>query len=214
MPRCLSPRENPVVSRSDGEEETLPHRPHSSKSYHAGQRPSQAGCVTQDDPYGSCFPIFPSLSARDSQNRLRWSFSFGVEFVFLQKSRRAHRCKQSRRPLHARDGRNVLTPSNEGRPERRVSVSRPRSRRRSSDFPADQTSGRERRFPFYARALHPRRCGHERGRCLDLRALDPVEAHSSKPCVRSLKLVALCGPGRWQKTARGRGASGLCWVGI
>ena len=127
---------------------------------------------------------------------------------------RAHRCKQSRRPLHARDGRNVLTPSNEGRPERRVSVSRPRSRRRSSDFPADQTSGRERRFPFYARALHPRRYGHERGRCLDLRALDPVEAHSSKPCVRSLKLVALCGPGRWQKTARGRGASGLCWVGI
>jgi len=33
----------------------------------------------------AAFPTFPSLSARDSQNRLRRSFSFGVEFVFLKK---------------------------------------------------------------------------------------------------------------------------------
>jgi hypothetical protein len=33
----------------------------------------------------AAFPTFPSLSARDSQNRLRRSFGFGVEFVFLKK---------------------------------------------------------------------------------------------------------------------------------
>src|SRR6516165_8629831 len=107
MPRCLSPRENPVVSRSDGEEGTLPHRPHSSKLYRGGGgqgRPLASRRMTRRE---AAFPIFPSLSARDSQNRLGRSFSFGVEFVFLKKlgvSPGAHPCKQSRRRLQARDG--------------------------------------------------------------------------------------------------------------
>ena len=135
MPRCLSPRENPVVSRSDGEEGTLPHRPHSSKLYRGGGgqgRPLASRRMTRRE---AAFPIFPSLSARDSQNRLGRSFSFGVEFVFLKKlgvSPGAHPCKQSRRRLQARDGRNVLTPSNYGPTERafRSREYRPRSRRR------------------------------------------------------------------------------------
>ena len=97
----------------------------------------------------AAFPIFPSFSARDSQNRLRRSFSFGVEFVFLKR-------------------RNGAVRANTGRA---VGV----------DFPADQTSGRERRSPN-ARALHPHGYGHKRGRCLTyLRAFDSVEARSSKP---------------------------------
>jgi hypothetical protein len=46
----------------------------------------------------AAFPIFPSLSARDSRNRLRRSFSFGVEFVFLKKP------GVSPGPTHVSDG--------------------------------------------------------------------------------------------------------------
>src|SRR5215469_13431157 len=90
----------------------------------------------------AAFPIFASLSARDSQNPLRRSFRFGVEFVFLKTGSlaRAHPCMRRQ-----------------------------------------------------------------------LRALDSVEAHSSKPSLQSLKLLALCGSGRWQKTPR---AGGGCQASV
>src|SRR6516162_10459471 len=119
-----------------------------------------------------------------------------------RESRPAHPCKQSRRRLHARDGRNVLTPSNLTRSDGTARFGLANTGHAVGvDFPADQTLGRERRSPFYARALHPSGCGHERGRCLAPLSVRSIRSrHTLLEALSTItKLLALCGPGRWQK---------------
>ena len=155
----------------------------------------------------AAFPIFPSLRARDSQNRPVLQFRSGV--VFLKKpgvSPEAHPCKQNRRRLPARDGRNGSDALKLGLYGTARFALANTGHAGGVDFPADQASGRERRSLSMPAPCIPVVMAMNADAVLSyFRALDSVEAHYSKPGVRSLKLLALCGPGRWQTHRAGGG---------